>query len=256
MPKRDFSLKGFDGEYDLSDKHIKIKRIIAIASLIIALAIMGVITFACIDFFNRFSDTAEFRAFVEGYGFWGWFVVLGLQILQVVVAFIPGEVVELGSGFVFGTFKGTVLCLVGVTIGSVLIFLLTKKLGLRITALFVSPKKLQNYKFLADENKLSILVFILFMIPGTPKDLLTYIVGLTKMKLSEFLIISLIARLPSVVSSTWGGSAVGDGNYLKAIIIFAVTAVVSLIGLKIYSVIIKKRNIKKGRAENGAEIEK
>jgi uncharacterized membrane protein YdjX (TVP38/TMEM64 family) len=83
------------------------------------------------------------------------------------------------------------------------------------------------------------------LIPGTPKDLLSYFVGLTEMKLSEWLIITTIARIPSVATSTIGGNALGEGNYITAITVFAITAVVSILGILIYNYITKKRENKK-----------
>lgn len=161
--------------------------------------------------------------------------------MQIVIALIPGEAVEIGLGYAFGGFEGTVICYVGVIIASSLIFLLTKKFGLKIVEMFVSTDKLNSIKWLRDEKKLNYTVFILYLIPGTPKDLLTYFVGMTKIRLSEFLLISSIARLPSVVSSTVGGALAGNGNYLSAVIVFAVTAAISICGLIIYNIIINKK---------------
>ena len=89
-------------------------------------------------------------------------------------------------------------------------------------------------KFLQNTKKLNILIFILFFIPGTPKDLFTYFIGLTPMKLRTFLILSSIARIPSVISSTIGGEALGLQNYTFAIAVFILTAAISGIGLLIY----------------------
>ena len=100
----------------------------------------------------------------------------------------------MGAGYAYGAFEGTVLCLVGAAIASAIVFLLVKKVGTRIVYLFVSREKMESLKFLNDEQKLGRLIFILFLIPGAPKDVLTYLVGLTRIRLYEFLIISLTAR--------------------------------------------------------------
>ena len=80
-----------------------------------------------------------------------------------------------------------------------------------------------------------------FFIPGTPKDLLTYFVGLTEIKLGTFLAISMVARIPSVVTSTFGGHLLGEGKYITAVVVYAVTAFVSLLGLLGYNAWMKKR---------------
>ena len=99
---------------------------------------------------------------------------------------------------------------------------------------------MESLKFLNDEQKLGRLIFILFLIPGAPKDVLTYLVGLTRIRLYEFLIISLTARTPALLLSTLGGSAVADRNYKQAVIIFSAAAIVSAAGIKFYSVLTKK----------------
>ena len=99
---------------------------------------------------------------------------------------------------------------------------------------FISREKLNSLSFIKNHRKLDLIIFIAFLIPGTPKDVLTYFIGLTPMKLRVFLGLSLIARIPSVISSTLGGDALGSQNYTLAIIVFAVTAVLSLAAILLY----------------------
>ena len=188
------------------------------------------------------KSTEELRSFLDSYGWKGYLILLGLQCLQVFIALIPGEVVELGAGYAYGALEGTLICLVGVAISSALIFLLVKKVGVTLVETFVPREKIQQLRFINSERKLKRVVFLLFFIPGTPKDLLTYFVGLTDIKLGTFLAISLIARIPSVVSSTFGGHLLGVGEYWDAVILYGVTGVVSLIGLMVYNKFINRKN--------------
>lgn len=237
----------------LSDRlTLKRKRIIAIVSLAVVLGIMGIVSyFVVYRFFSSDMTAADFESFIEGYGWWGRFVALGIQYLQVFIAFIPGEFVEVGLGLAFGAVEGTIICLAGVALGSASVFLLVKKWGVKAVELFVDTNKINSLKFINSEKKLNYTVFILFLIPGTPKDLLTYVVPLTRMKMSEFMIISMIARIPSVVSSTIGGNLFGQGKYWQGIILLLVTGLFSLAGLKIYDIILRKYQSKK--AENKKE---
>ena len=171
-----------------------------------------------------------------------------VQILQVFIALIPGEVVEIAGGLAFGAIEGMILSLIGVAIGSSVIFMLTKTLGIRFVELFVSRDKINELRFIRNGKNLEWIVFYVFLIPGTPKDLLTYVVGLTRMKLLPFLGISLLARVPSVLSSTWGGDAIINGEYTKAIIIFSVAIVCSLIGLLLYNIMKKRHHGKEKNA--------
>ena len=177
----------------------------------------------------------EFKAYIESFGWKGRFVYLGLQCLQVIVALIPGEIIEVGAGYAFGPIEGTLLCMAGVAIASSIVFALTKRWGVRLAELFITREKINELRFINSERKLKRMTFILFFIPGTPKDLFTYFFGLTQIRLHEFLSISIIARIPSVISSTIGGHIIGSKNYLSAAVLFAVTGMVSLAGMTAYS---------------------
>lgn len=227
-------------------RYLRRRRIVALGSLAVVLALVSWLTVFIIEKFSVFgSDPEQFKAFIEGYGWKGWLVALGIQVLQVVISLIPGEVVEVGMGYAFGWLGGTALCLIGVGIASSLIFLLVKRWGVRLVELFISREKIDQLRFINSERRLKRTVFFLFFIPGTPKDLFTYFIGLTRIKLHEFLAISLIARIPTVVSSTIGGNLIQDRNYLEAILLFAITGAVSLVGLMLYNRIVAFRNRKK-----------
>ncbi len=234
---------------------LKRKRIIALISLAAVIGIMALITYIVIDRLGSMGATAEsFETFIEGYGWWGRFVAVGIQFLQVFIALIPGEFVEVGLGLAFGAVEGTVICLIGVALASAAVFALVKKWGIKVVELFVDVNKINSLRFINSEKKLNYLVFILFLIPGTPKDLLTYVVPLTRMKMSEFLIISMIARIPSVISSTIGGNLFGEGKYLGGILLLVITGVISLAGLKIYDIIIKKYQARKAENKKGESL--
>lgn len=233
---------------DNSTHYQKRRRIIALCSFAIVVAFFAWLTYFLSKQFVVFDKSPEeFKAFVESYGWTGRFIALGIQILQVLVSLIPGELVEVGIGYTFGAVEGTLLCMAGVAIASTLVFLLVKWLGIRLVELFVSRDKIDTLRFINSEKKLKRLIFLLFFIPGTPKDLLTYFVGLTRIKLHEFLIISLIARIPSLVSSTIGGTLIQQEIYNGAIWIFIITGAISLAGMFTYNRIVNYRNKKKNR---------
>jgi uncharacterized membrane protein YdjX (TVP38/TMEM64 family) len=210
----------------------------------ISLAVVAVIAILATVFIGRwlgsFSDDS-FRDYIRSFGPAGWLVLLGLQFLQVFVALIPGELLETGAGYAFGPVWGTLICYAGVAMASALVFLLTRRFGVKLVEVFISREKIDQLSFLRTERKRNTLVFLLFLIPGTPKDLLTYFVGLTDMKLGSFLLISLIARLPSVLSSTAGGHLLGEGNYVGALWLYGITGAVSIVGLLIYNAIMRKK---------------
>lgn len=222
--------------------YIRRRRIVSIVSLIILIAFFAVITFTLGKPLLEFSShPEEFRQWIDQQGAWGRFTLIGMMVLQVVVAIIPGEIIEIGAGYAFGAWEGTLLVLIGAAIGSAIIFLLTKKLGVRMVEAFISREKINELRFINTEKKRNLFIFICFFIPGTPKDLLTYFIGLTPMKLHTFLLISSFARIPSVITSTIGGHALGMQDYTFAIIVFAVTVAISGLGLLLYNWIVKKK---------------
>lgn len=186
------------------------------------------------------SEPEKFRLWVTEKGLLGKAAFIGMMVIQVIFAIIPGEPLEIGAGYAFGIWEGTLLCLTGQMIGSIIVFLFVKYVGIRAVAAFFSKEKIQSLRFLKHHDQLDLLVFILFFIPGTPKDILTYFVGLTPMKLKTFLFITFFARIPSVITSTIGGDAIGLQNYQFAVIVFVVTTILSGIGILIYTKITKR----------------
>ena len=223
-----------------TEKHKKLYAGCSIVALLLFFTVLTVVLWK--GFVSIAATPEEFAAYVRSFGWAGFFVMLGFQVLQVFIALIPGEVVEIAAGFAFGALGGTILCLLGVTVASSVVFLLVKKFGRPLVEIFVPGEKIDQLSFLRDAEKLKRIVFLIYFIPGTPKDLLTYFAGMTKMKLGEFLAISLVARIPSVVTSTVGGSFVSQGDYLHAGIVFAATALVSLAGILVYRRVIARQH--------------
>lgn len=182
----------------------------------------------------------KFRLWVNHIGGTSRFIFIGMVVLQLIIALIPGEPLEIGAGYAFGIIEGTLLCMIGVLIGSVLVFLFSRYFGTKAVEAIYPREKLNHFKFLNNPEKLNTLTFILFLIPGTPKDALTYFIGLTSMKLSTWILISTTARIPSIITSTIGGSALGDKNYVFAGISFAVTIIISIAGILIHKKISRK----------------
>ena len=210
---------------------VRRRKIVSIVSIILILIVFGLISyFVGVPLVRQFRESPEtFRAYVASHGMLGKLLMIGVVMLQVVVALIPGEPFELGAGFVFGWLEGSVLCVIGMALASCLVYLSVRKWGVQVAELFFPMEKIRQYSFLKNEKKLDLLVFVLFLIPGTPKDLLTYIIGLTPMKLGTFLGLTTLARLPSIISSTVTGSLTQKGNLTAALITYGITAIVSAV---------------------------
>lgn len=213
----------------------KRRQIFSLISIAVLIAVFATVTVALWNpLIHTFQHPEQFRAWVDAHGLLGRLAFVGIDVLQVIFAILPGEPVELGAGYAFSTAEGTVLCLIGDAIGAAVIFLFTRRLGIKLAETLVGREKIQSLHFLKNSKNRNLLLFILFFIPGTPKDIFTYMIGLTPMKLSTFLILSSIARIPSVLTSTMTGNALGVQNYKSAILVYAVTGAASVVGILIY----------------------
>ena len=190
-----------------------------IAFIIFIVGIVA-ITLMAIPFVRSIKDPEEFRKFVDGFEAPGVIIMFFVQVFQIVVALIPGEFVEFFAGTLYGCFGGLLLCLVGIAIGQVIVFGAVKFFGRDFVESFAGSRTFEKLKFLKDEKKLRVIVFLLFFIPGTPKDALCYVVPFTSMKLREFIPLTLLARIPSVVTSTYAGSAFAEQNYMILVIAY------------------------------------
>lgn len=226
------------------------RRLLAGGAFVLFLALTGVVGW----YIGRpmvalAGEPERFRAWVDGHGIWGSLAFLGMMTLQVVIALIPGEPLEIAAGYAFGFWQGTFLCLLGIFLGSVLVFLLVRRFGTTLVEVFFSREKIQSLRFLHQSRRRDFLIFLVLFIPGTPKDLLSYFAGLTDIRFSKWLLIAAVARIPSVATSTAGGAAVGDENYLFAAVVFAATFVISLIGLWLYNRISARREEKRNHEQ-------
>ena len=212
-----------------------------------ALMLLGVSLAICIATaigiwatYYYFENPHMFRDFVEEHYILGVFVMLFMFIIQVILALIPGGLLEVACGYAFGSVAGGIIAVTGIMTGSALTIFFVRKFGRRFAELFYSKEKLDSISILKDKKKRNILVFLVFLIPGTPKDLLTFLVGLTDRSLPMYLLLTGIARTPAILVSTMGGDALGLENYWVSLAFLGGLVIVSLIGVLIYRKMHKK----------------
>lgn len=202
--------------------------------LLVVVALLVVATFLLWRYFSQLSTDAGREALVEQIrdaGFWGAFILLGLQVVQVVVAVVPGEIVEILGGVIYGPWLGTLIIMVGVVLASAAIFGLVRKLGYPFVSKVVSQKDLNRFKWLTDSKRLGFIVFLLYLCPGLPKDVLCYLVPLTDIKASHFLALSALGRLPGCLVLAFGGHTLFQGDYTTLAIILGCALVVVALAL-------------------------
>ena len=177
----------------------------------------------------------EFKNQVASMGALGYLALFGLQFAQIFLIIIPGEPIEILAGMCYGGIGGLIFITISACIITTIIFFAVRKYGRRFVYSFCSKEridKIENSKLFKDPKKIEWIMLILFLIPGTPKDLLVYLAGLLPVNPLRFILISTFGRFPSVISSTFAGSNLVAGNWKFSVIIYAVTFLI--VGIMIF----------------------
>lgn len=215
------------------EKKLKIFKIILMI-LVLAICIgMIIYLFPVMKNLSTTEGQIAFKEKVTNSGIIGLLSLFGLQVAQIFLVVIPGEPIEILAGMCYGGLWGTVFILGSVLIISTAIYFMVRKLGRKFVCDFCDEKKIEkieNSKLFQNPKKIELIMLILFLIPGTPKDLLTYIGGLLPIKPIHFILISTLARIPSVISSTLAGESLAVGDWKMGVILYgAVLAIVAVI---------------------------
>ena len=202
--------------------------------LIAFLAIMGLLVYLLWPYFHELFEPGGLERVIDDVraaGPVGFLILLGLQFIQIVVAFIPGEVTQMAAGLLYGPWIGALVILAGCVLSSAFVYVVVKRLGSPFVQKMVPTKYLDKFRAFEETGKLNIIVFILFLIPGLPKDVFTYLVPLTDMPMRTFLVLSNVGRIPGIVVSTYAAAGLADGRVVESVIIFAVLAAVAIVGI-------------------------
>lgn len=216
-------------------------KVVITSVLFLVFAVM--ITIICIPYIEKISQPEaqlQFKQWVSENRLYGIMALLGIQILQIVIAFIPGEPVEITAGAILGTVGGLFVCLLGCVIASSIIFSMSKQYGKKILLFFFKEETILNWNWVQDSRRMELVTFLLFLVPGTPKDLLTYIMGISNMKLGKFIALSTFARIPSIISSTIIGATMIQGHWRFSIVLFVITGIIGIASIWLEDKIVAK----------------
>jgi uncharacterized membrane protein YdjX (TVP38/TMEM64 family) len=154
-------------------------------------------------------------------------IFIGLQALQVIIAPIPGELTGILGGYLFGEWVGLFYSTIGLTVGSVAAFAVGRWLGARYVQRLVSPDAWRKMGFIVEAEG-AILSFIIFLIPGLPKDMTCYLFGLSPMPFWIFALVSTLGRIPGTWILSAQGAHTASGDYVEIILLTAVIVAVAL----------------------------
>ncbi|MDO5491588.1 MAG: VTT domain-containing protein [Bacillota bacterium] len=216
-------------------KKSMMQKIMAIVKLLfllmLLLGIPAYIYFCHHDLIERFSSIEAVEAFFARYRSQSILIYLGLQIIQIVICILPGAALQFSAGYLFHFWFGLLLTLTGAAIGTVLTYYLAGILGRDAMHLIFGEEKIQNMLEKINSKKGVIIVFLIYLIPGVPKDLCTYAAGLSEMKLKPFLILSMVGRTPAMMGSLLIGHQVQTGGYAAAAVIGGLAVVLCVLGV-------------------------
>ena len=165
-----------------------------------------------IKFYRFFFEPKRLKTFVASFGPFASVIFVLIQSAQVVLAPIPGEVTGFVGGLLFGNINGLILSTIGLTLGSLLAFTITRVFGIKVVEKIVKKEYIDKFNDFVTHKGLNI-TFILFLLPGFPKDSLCYLLGLSRMKITDFLFMNIFGRLPGTLMLTMQGDAVGHKKY-------------------------------------------
>ena len=201
-----------------------------IVPLLILAIVAGLLIWAAPWLWQVLHDPKAIRDGLRQTGPWAPLIFIFLQILQVVVFILPGEVTQIAGGWLFGFVLGSLLSVAGIAIGSAIAFGLTRWLGVAFVHKIAGPETVMRFDSLMASPKFIGSLFLLFLIPGIPKDVLCYVAGLAAIKFLPFLLISTVARLPGILGSSLMGKAFFEGDWVLLLVVAGVALVLFAVG--------------------------
>lgn len=183
------------------------------------------------ELIDTMSSLESVNQFFRQYRTQSMFVYIGAQIVQIVICIIPGQWLQLAAGYMYGFWLGFLFSLIGAAIGSVLTYYIAKLLGRDAMHMIFGEAKINEFIHKLNSKKAITIVFLIFLIPGVPKDLCNYAAGISEMKLKPFLIVSLVGRSPGMMGSLLIGRQIEAGYYTGAIVIAVIAVALCVLGI-------------------------
>lgn len=164
------------------------------------------------QYFEVLKNPKKIKKVILSYGEYSVFAFLGLQIIQVVAFFVPGELVQIAGGYIYGAFLGGFLTVLGITLGSAIVYGIARAYGKPFIKTIISNRHLDYFEKVLKLGSVNYIVFLLYLIPGIPKDVLAYICGVSEITFKNFVLYSTLGRIPGIFISTYFGSRIYTGN--------------------------------------------
>lgn len=212
---------------------LSIFNLIILVGIIILLPVY--VYFAYPDFFAQFRTMEGVNVFLDDYQAAGIFVYLGLQVVQIVISVIPGQFIHFAGGYAYGFWIGYLLSIIGIAIGTSIAFGLSRALGRKGIHLLFGEKRISKFIHQLNSKRAFSIMFVLFAVPGLPKDLVVYAAGVSDFRFRSFILLSLIARTPAMMVTIMMGSMLNKGSYFGL-------GILVIVGLVMCGILLLKRH--------------
>ena len=204
------------------DARSRARRIVALLGFPILLAaVFAPVVIFRHDLWGLFSSVHKVEEWVRTSGPWAPLAFIGIQVFHVIIFIIPGEAVQIAGGYLFGIWPGALYAAIGVLIGSPIDFYLARLFGVPFVNALFTPQKVEKLRAPLGSPGSKAALFLLFLIPGIPKDAVCYVSGLSPLRFRFFILASMAGRLPGIIGSSFIGSAAADQKWLLAGAVFA-----------------------------------
>lgn len=219
-----------------AERRAKLKKLFTILKFVTLILIIAAVPVYILvfhqDWIAQMQDLDRIRAVIENYkGIEAPLIYVGAQIIQIIISVIPGQALQIAAGFMFGFPIALLLSVIGAAIGTVITYYLGKVLGRDAMHLLFGEEQINNYVTRMNSRNAAAIVFLIYLIPGIPKDVVSYAAGVSSMKLRPFLLLSLVGRLPGMIASLLIGRQIFEGDYHIAIIIAVIASVAFILGV-------------------------
>lgn len=214
------------------------KRIRTFVSVLKLLILCGIVIgiplyvyFTCPELIDRFKSLDEINKLLKQYKTASIFLYIGLQVFQIVVSVLPGQALQFAAGYAYSFWFGFLYSIIGVALGTVITFYLARILGKDALHVIFGEEKFSKFLHMLNRKRSFVVLFVIFLIPGIPKDLFTYAAGVSEIRIVPFLVLSLVARTPAMIGSIIMGSMFQSKSYVGLILLGAVAVILFIAGI-------------------------
>ena len=241
--KRNFQLFKEDVKYNLKNSNFK-SKVQAFAKLAILLLILvGIPIFLLITMRDSILSTEYWASLPErlaNHKKLSFIILILLQMAQIVISVLPGQPIQLAGSYLYGVFGGYIISLIGAVLGSIITYYIAGFLGRDALHVVFGEERVNDYVHKLNSSKAYLIIFLIYLIPGIPKDIVSYVAGVSEVRARPFILISTIGRTPGVLGSLLIGKFIKDGNYVGIGVTAVIVAIIFLICWKNKDKLMKK----------------